>query len=94
MCFGAVEKKYMLYILSVLMVFFTNLMKKILYFNTLIILLYMFQALLCSSSGGQLYHYSICYRHCLWVTVQYIGYERTPLVTCVLNSHLKKGLLL
>ena len=49
----------------------------------------MFRALLCSSSGGVLYKYNIWYRHCLWVTVQYTGYEKSPLVTCVLNSHPK-----
>ena len=36
-----------------------------LYFNIFIILLYMFRALLCSSSGGQIVLYSIWYRHCL-----------------------------
>jgi len=46
----------------------------------------MFRAQLCPSSGGQLYCYSTWYRHSLWATVQYTGYERT-LVTCVLNSH-------
>jgi len=34
---------------------FYQLDTQILYFNTFIILLYMFRALLCSSSGGQLY---------------------------------------
>ena len=38
---------------------------QILYFNTFIMLLYMFRALLCSSSWGQLYYYSISYRHSL-----------------------------
>jgi len=33
--------------------------------------------------------HSIWYRHSLWVTVQYTGYERT-FVTCVLNSHPKR----
>jgi len=50
-----------------LIVFFYQLDGQILYFNIFIILLYMFRALLCSSSG----------------------YERI-LVTCVLNSHLKR----
>jgi len=49
----------------------------------------MFRALLCSSSGGQIVLYSMWYRHYFWVTVQYTGYERI-LVTCVLNSHLKR----
>jgi len=34
---------------------FYRLYAQILYFNTFIILLFMFRALLCSSSGGQLY---------------------------------------
>ena len=72
-----------------LIVFFYQLDAQILYFNTFIILLYMFRALLCPSSGGQLYQYSICYRHCLQVTVQTTGYE-SPLVNCGLNSHLKR----
>jgi len=38
---------------------------QILYLNTFIIILYMFRALLCSSSGGQLYEHSIWYRHSL-----------------------------
>ena len=50
----------------------------------------MFRALLCSSSGGYLYWYSIWYRYSIWVTVQFTGYEATPLVICVLNSHLKR----
>ena len=36
---------------------------QILFFFNFIIYLYMFQALLCSSSGGQIVLYSICYRH-------------------------------
>ena len=36
------------------MVFFYQLDAQILYFNTFITLLYMFRALLCSSSGGQI----------------------------------------
>jgi len=36
--------------------------------------------------GGQLYYYKIWYRHCLSVTVQYTGYERT-LVTCGLEDN-------
>ena len=40
----------------------------------------MFRALLCPSSGGQLYWYSIWYRHCLSVTVQYTGYDRTAVL--------------
>ena len=40
---------------KIMIVFFYQLDAQILYFNTYIILLYMFRALLCSSSGGQLY---------------------------------------
>ena len=39
--------------------FFYQLDAQILYFNTFIILRYMFRALLCSSSEGQMYYYSI-----------------------------------
>jgi len=45
--------------------FFYNLDAQILYFITFVTFLYLFRALLCSSSGGQLYYYSIWYRHCL-----------------------------
>jgi len=38
-------------------------MHKILFYNKFIICLYMLQALLCSSSGGQIILYSIWYRH-------------------------------
>ena len=38
---------------------------QILYFSTFIIFLYLFRALLWSSSGGQMYYYSIWYRHSL-----------------------------
>ena len=64
----------------------------VLYFHTFITFLYMFRVLLCSSSGGQLYQYSIWYRHSLWVTDQYTGYERkmSAVVNYVLNSHLKR----
>jgi len=40
-------------------------MHKFFIFNTFILPLYMFQALLCSSSGGQLCLYGIWYRHSL-----------------------------
>jgi hypothetical protein len=39
----------------IMIVFFYQLDAQILYFNTFITLLYMFRALLCSSSGGKLY---------------------------------------
>ena len=42
-----------------------NLMHKFLFYNKFIIFLYMFRALLCSSSGGQIVLYSIWYRHTL-----------------------------
>ena len=53
----------------------------ILYFNTLLIFLHMFRAILCSSSGRQLYLYSIWSRQSICVTVQYTGYWWSPLVT-------------
>ena len=40
----------------------TNLMHKFFFYNKFIIFLYMFRALLCSSSGGQIVLYSIWYR--------------------------------
>jgi len=54
---------------NIMIVFFYQLDTQILYFSTFIIFLYVFRALLCSSSGGQLYWYSIWYRHSLWVTI-------------------------
>jgi len=44
---------------------FYQLDAQILYSDTFIIVLYIFRALLCSSLGGQLYYYSIWYRHSL-----------------------------
>jgi len=38
-------------------------MQKFLFYNKFIIFLYMFRALLCSLSGGQIVSYSIWYRH-------------------------------
>jgi len=47
--------------------FFKRLIHKFLFYNKFIIFLYMFRALLCSSSGGQIVLYSIWYRHtCRW----------------------------
>jgi len=60
---------------------FYQLDERILYFITLIIFLHMFRAILCSSSGGQLYQYTIWYRHSICVTVQYTGYWCSPPVT-------------
>jgi len=40
-------------------------MQKLLFYNKFIIFLYMFRALLCSSSGGQIVLYSMWYRHTL-----------------------------
>jgi hypothetical protein len=37
----------------------------------------MFRASLCSSSGGQLYNYSIWYRHTLYAAIQCTDLERT-----------------
>jgi len=46
---------------------FKGLMQKFLFYNKFIILLYMFRALLCSSSGGRIVLYSIWYRQlCRW----------------------------
>ena len=42
-------------IIIMIVFFFYQLDAQILYFNTFITFLYMFRALLCSSSGGQLY---------------------------------------
>ena len=73
-------------------VFFYQLDAQILYFYTFSIFQYMFRALLCSSSGGQI----VLVQHLvssLKVTVQYTGYERIPLVTCALNSHLQSVMI-
>jgi len=70
--------------------FFTNLMHKILYFNTFITFLYMFRELLCLSSVGQI----VLVQHLVLslslgdCSVHRLR-EDCPLVTCVLNSHLK-----
>jgi hypothetical protein len=40
-------------------------------------ILNMFRASLCSSSGGQLYIYSIWYRHILYAAIQCTDQERT-----------------
>jgi len=42
-------------------------------YNTFISIQYMFRANTCSSSGGQLYQYSIWYSHSLWVAVRCTG---------------------
>jgi len=53
-------------------------MHKFLFYNNFIIFLYMFRALLCSSSGGQIVLYSIWYHHtCRWPS----GAHRTQSVT-------------
>jgi len=52
-------------------------MHKFLYYNKFIIFLYMFRALLCSSSGGVIVLYSIWYHHTLKVAVR-----------CALDGHL------
>ena len=57
---------------------------QILYFNTFTIFLYMFRALLCSSSGGQI----VLVQHL--VSSHRLREDVSPLVTCVLNSHLKR----
>jgi len=86
--------------------FFYQLDVQILYFNTFIELLYMFRAVLCSSSGGQIVlvqHLvpSFCLGDCsdhgtredsrnLWSEQLPKGSGERTLVTCVLNSHLKR----
>jgi hypothetical protein len=40
-------------------------------------ILNMFRASLCSSAGGQLYIYSIWYRHTLYAAIQCTDQERT-----------------
>ena len=70
---------------------FYHLDAQILYFNTFIIFLYMFRALLCSSSGGQI----VLIQHLVSslslgdCSVNRLREERT-LVACVLNGHLKR----
>jgi len=51
------KKKYVFLTVhpNIVIVFFYQLDAQILYFNTFITFLYMLRALLCSSSGGQLY---------------------------------------
>jgi len=44
-------------------------MQKLLFYNKSILFLYMFRALLCSSSGGETVLHSIWYRHTLKVAV-------------------------
>jgi len=57
----------------------TNLMYKFLFYNKFIIFLYMFRALLCSSSGGQILLYSISYRHtCRWPSGAQMRTGRPP----------------
>ena len=51
--------------IKMIVFFYYQLDAQILYLNTFITFLYMFRALLCSSSRGQLYQYSIRYRHSL-----------------------------
>ena len=56
---GHILNEFYLFVLVCdLIVFFYQLDAQFLYFNTFIILLYMFRALLCSSLGGQFYYYS------------------------------------
>jgi hypothetical protein len=43
----------------------------------------MFRASLCSSSGGQLYIFSIWYRHTLYAAIQCTDQERTAVVLAV-----------
>ena len=77
---------------NIKVLFFTNLMHKILYFNTFITFLYMFRALLCSSSGGQivLVQPLVSSPSLGNFTVHRLRKDYSPLLTCVLNSHLKR----
>ena len=108
--------------MDLMIVFFYQLYAQILYFNKFTILLYMFRALLCSSSGGQIVlvqhlvsslFLGDCSAHTLressrnlctaqspkdsddtrcctnTIVLQTTGYE-SSLVTCGLNSHLKR----
>jgi len=63
-------------------------MHKFLFYNKFIIFLYMFRALLCSSSGGQIVLYSIWYHHTCKVAVRCTGWE-SPLSTCAPDGHLQ-----
>jgi len=74
--------------------FFYQLDAQIIYFSTFIIFLYMFRALLCLSSGGQI----VLVQHL--VSSLSLGdcsvhrlREDCPLLTCVLNSHLKRVMI-
>jgi len=71
--------------------FFTSLMHKFFILIHFTIFLYMFRALLCSSSGGKI----VLLQHL--VSSLFLGdcsvhrlREDSPLVTCVLNSHLQR----
>jgi len=72
--------------------FFYQLDAQILYFNTFTMFLYMFRALLCSSSGGQI----VLVQHLVLLlslsdcSVHNLRDDSRPLVTCVLNSHPKR----
>jgi hypothetical protein len=45
-----------------------------------VLILYMFQATVCSSPGGQLYEYNFWYNHSALVTVQYAGRDGTAVL--------------
>jgi len=46
----------------------------------------MFQATMCSPSGGQLYEYNFWYNHSVLVAVWYAGQDGTSILTCILDS--------
>jgi len=71
--------------------FYYQLDAQIPYFNTFITLPYMFRALLCTSSGGQI----VLVQHLVsslsvdYCSVHRLREDSCPPVTCVLNSHPK-----
>jgi len=72
--------------------FFCQLDAQILYFNTFILFFYMFRALLCLSSEGQI----VLVQHLVSslslgdCSVRRLREDESPPVTCVMNSHLKR----
>jgi len=72
----------------IMIVFFYQLDSQILYFNTFITFLYMFRALLFSSSGSNCIN-TASGIVTLFRLLQHTRYERT-LVTCALNSHIAR----
>jgi len=86
------NKHYVKLFKTLIKVFFTNLMHKFLIFYTFITFLYMFRALLCSSSGGKflLVQHLVLSLSVVDCSVYRLIEDSSPLLTCILNSHLKK----